>query len=64
MNLSAQESFNFSSPNNRFLIDHSANDKPTPVLLVCIYNRNSTLITHDIIYKAFSDYGEILKVFL
>jgi len=46
------------SPKHKFFSD---NDKPTPVLLVCIYNKNSTLITHDIIYKAFSHYGEIYK---
>ena len=49
------------SPKQRLLLENSGNDKPTPVLLVCIFNKNSTLITHDIIYKAFSDYGDIHK---
>ena len=53
----------FDSSPKRFVPEQAANDRPTAVLLVCIYNKNSTLITHDIIYKAFSEYGEILKVF-
>lgn len=52
------------SPKHRFLLENSGNDKPTPVLLVCIFNKNSTLITHDILYKAFSDYGDIHKAHL
>lgn len=36
--------------------------KITPVILVCIYNKNSTLITHDLLYNVFSAYGKILKV--
>ena len=36
--------------------------KTTPVILVCIYNKNSTLITHDLLYNVFSAYGKILKV--
>lgn len=36
--------------------------KTTPVILVCIYNKNSTLITHDLLYNVFSAYGKIVKV--
>lgn len=60
MSIDQTQSF---SPRHKFFLDSGCNDKPTPVLLVCIYNKNSTLITHDILYKAFSEYGEIYKVF-
>lgn len=55
------DNFNY-SPNQKYFLDSSSDDQPTAVLLICIYNKYSTLITHDIIYKAFSEYGEIFKV--
>ena len=36
--------------------------KTTKVLLVCVFNKNSTIITHDIFYNIFSNYGEVQKV--
>ena len=36
--------------------------KHTPVILVCIYNKNSTLITHELLHTVFSTYGKILRV--
>ena len=36
--------------------------RTTPVILVCIYNKNSTLITHEILHNVFSLYGTILRV--
>lgn len=36
--------------------------RPTPVVLVCIYNHNNTLITHDMLYNIFSQYGKVMKV--
>ena len=36
--------------------------KATPVILVCIYNKNNTLITHDLLYNVFSACGIILRV--
>lgn len=38
--------------------------KATPVILICIYNHNNTLITHDLIYNIFSKYGKILRVLI
>lgn len=51
-------------PSNKF---HSSFNKnfnylPTKVLLILIYNKNSTLITHDILYNCFEKYGEVHKV--
>lgn len=34
------------------------------VLLVCVYNKRGTLITHDIIYRLFMTYGEICKILI
>ncbi|KRX09225.1 hypothetical protein PPERSA_05894 [Pseudocohnilembus persalinus] len=36
----------------------------TKVLLVCIYNKNGTLVTHDILYRHFSKYGEVQKILI
>lgn len=36
--------------------------RDTPVILVCIYNKNSTLITHELLHTVFSTYGKILRV--
>ena len=36
--------------------------RATPVILVCIYNHNNTLITHDLLYNIFSQYGKVLRV--
>lgn len=38
--------------------------KTTPVLLVCVYNKNGTLITHDIYYRLFSQYGKVLRILI
>lgn len=32
------------------------------VILVCVYNISGNLITHDIFYRLFSKYGEVIKV--
>ena len=34
----------------------------TPVLLVCVYNITGKIISHDIFYRLFSQYGEVLRV--
>jgi len=34
------------------------------VLLVCVYNKKGTLITHDVIYRLFMKYGEIHKILI
>ncbi len=49
----------FTRPTTKALTD----PKITPVILVCIYNKNSTLISHDLLYNVFSVYGKILRVF-
>ena len=36
----------------------------TRVLLIVIFNRNSVLITHDILYRLFSDYGIVQKLLI
>jgi len=36
--------------------------KTTPVILVCIYNKNSEIITHNLLHTVFSTYGKILRV--
>ncbi len=36
--------------------------RETPVILVCIYNKNGTIITHDLLHTLFSTYGKILRV--
>lgn len=36
----------------------------TPVILVCIYNKNNTLITHDQLYNVFSACGKILRILI
>lgn len=36
--------------------------RATPVILVCIYNKNGTIITHDLLHTLFSSYGKILRV--
>ena len=36
--------------------------KATPVILVCVYNKNGTIITHDLLHTLFSSYGKILRV--
>ncbi len=36
--------------------------RATPVILVCIYNHNNTLITHDLLKTIFSQYGKVLRV--
>ncbi len=36
--------------------------KTTPVILVCIYNKSGTDITHDLLHTVFSTYGKILRV--
>jgi hypothetical protein len=36
----------------------------TPVLLVCVYNKNGTLITHNVYYNLFSKYGKVLRILI
>lgn len=38
--------------------------KATPVLLVCVYNINGKIISHDIFYRLFCEYGEVLKILI
>lgn len=38
--------------------------KTTPVVLVCIYNKNNTPITHDLLYNVFSACGKILRILI
>jgi len=38
--------------------------RATPVILVCIYNHNNTLITHDLLYNIFSQYGKVQKILI
>ena len=33
-------------------------------MLVCVYNKHSRLITHDIFYRLFSQYGEVKKILI
>ena len=40
------------------------NNKNTKVLLVIILNKNSTLITHNILYNKFSKYGQVLRILI
>lgn len=39
-------------------------NKPTKVLLVCIYNISGNIVTHDIYYKLFSNFGEVKKILI
>ena len=34
------------------------------MLLVCIYNKCATLVTHDILYRLFIGYGEVKKILI
>ena len=36
--------------------------KTTPVILVCIYNKSATNISHDLLRTVFSTYGKVLRV--
>jgi hypothetical protein len=36
----------------------------TKVLLACVMNKNAILITHDIIYKLFSNFGQVNKILI
>jgi len=38
--------------------------KATPVILVCIYNHNNTLITHDLLKTIFSQHGKVLRILI
>ena len=42
--------------------DYSSEIKSTKVLLICISNKNGNLLTHNIFYKLFSEYGKVNKV--
>lgn len=48
--------------NSKFQIKPTTQPKRTKVLLVCVFNKNSSLITHDIFYNSFSKYGTVEKV--
>ena len=37
-------------------------DDYSKVLLICIFNINGKIFTHDIFYKLFSKYGKVLRV--
>ena len=43
-------------------IKSNTNNKLTKVLLICVFNISNNLITHDIIYRHFSNYGLVNKV--
>lgn len=43
-------------------IKPTSQSKRTKVLLVCVFNQNSTLLSHDVFYNQFSKYGTIEKV--
>ena len=47
-------------------VSHKANtqDSIKRVLLVCVYNKSGTLITHDIFYRLFSNYGVVQKILI
>ena len=36
----------------------------TSVLLVCVYNRCSNIITHDMLYEIFSHHGEVMRILI
>ena len=36
--------------------------KPTKVLLACIKNEAGSILTHNLLYKFFNQYGEPMKV--
>ena len=48
--------------NSKFLIKATSQPKRTKVLLVCVFNKNSSLLTHDIFYNPFSRFGIVEKV--
>lgn len=52
----------FQAQYHQQLASSEKNDVPSKVLLVCVYNISGRIITHDIFYRLFSDYGEVLKV--
>ena len=39
-------------------------EEATPVLLICIYNKNSLLLAHNIFYCLFSRYGIVEKILI
>ena len=54
--------FDSSKANKRASVKALSETKVTRVLLVCVYNQSSSIITHDILYNAFSAYGKINRV--
>lgn len=48
--------------NSKFQIKPTTQSKRTKVLLVCVFNKNSSLLTHDIFYNSFSRFGIVEKV--
>lgn len=48
--------------NSNFQIKATTQAKRTKVLLVCVFNKNSAILTHDIFYNPFSKYGTVEKV--
>lgn len=40
------------------------NLKPTKVLLACIKNEAGSILTHNLLYKLFNQYGEPVKVMI
>lgn len=41
-----------------------ADELCSPVLLVCIYNQQGNIITHNYLYELFSPYGDIAKILI
>mmetsp|Transcript_917 Transcript_917/g.822 ORF Transcript_917/g.822 Transcript_917/m.822 type:complete len:114 (-) Transcript_917:961-1302(-) len=52
--------FNRSSSRTKSLTEA----KMTSVILVCVYNKNGTIITHDLLHTVFSSYGNILRILI
>jgi hypothetical protein len=53
-----------SDPSLKFKLSYTDIPKTTKVLLVCIFNKNSTIITHDILYRLFNEHGEVIKILI
>jgi len=54
--------FDPSKAGKRASVKALSETKITRVLLVCVYNQSTSIITHDILYNAFSAYGKINRV--
>ncbi len=56
--------FDHSKHSKKASVKFASETKITRVLLVCVYNQSSSLITHDILYNVFSAHGKINRVLL